>query len=228
MKKCWSWVLALSFALFGAGCATRTPMSFADDEEKLTDKSKPVLLMSATIKNTYKSHQPRLQVVHVEKPGAANASDRLNFVMDGKGRDESNDASMGSRYLIRMELDPGQYEIRGMSSMVHSFPIISSFFTPMHSALDVEGAGVIYIGHVEATVRERQGDEFRAGPVIPLLDQALSGASGGTFDVTISDAFAGDEALFRDRFPALKDVPIAKRILAPFDKAKAQAWWEKH
>jgi len=76
------------------------------------------------------------------------------------------------------------------------------------------------------TVRERQGNEFKAGASIPLIDQAVVGASGGTFDVEISDQFATDEALFRDKFVALKDIEIRKAILPPFDRAKAQKWWE--
>lgn len=229
MKKLLSLVLVGAFAVLGTGCATKAKMAFEDEEEKLADKSKPVLLMTATIKNSYKtSYQPKVLVLHVEKPGATEAKDRLNFVMDSKAKDESDDPAKGSSYFIRMELEPGTYDIRGMTSMARSFPVISSFFTPMHSLLEVKGSGVIYLGHVEATVRERQGNEFKAGPSIPLLDQALSGASGGTFDVTITDAFATDEALFRNRFPALKGAAITKQILAPFDRARAQDWWEKH
>lgn len=211
------------------GCATKTPMAFEDDSEKLSEKVKPVLLMTATIKNGYKpSYQPKVLVLHVERPGATEAKDRFNFVMDAKAKDESDDPLKGSQYYIRMELEPGTYDIKGMTSMSQSFPVIASFFTPMHSPLEVKGSGVVYLGRVEATVRERQGNEFKAGPSIPLLDQALSGASGGTFDVVISDALATDEPVFRSRFPALKDAAIGKQILAPFDRAKAQDWWEKN
>lgn len=229
MKKLMSLAVVCVVAVLSTGCATKTKMAFEDDSEKLADKTKPVLLMTATIKNSYKtSYQPKTIVMYVEKPGASEAKDRLNFVMDEKAKDESDDPAKGSQYFIRMELEPGTYELRGMTSIARSFPIVSWFFTPLHSSLDVKGSGVIYLGHVDATVRERQGDEFKAGPSVPLLDQALSGASGGTFDVAISDAFATDEALFRQRFPALKDATISKQILAPFDRAKAQDWWEKH
>ena len=84
------------------------------------------------------------------------------------------------------------------------------------------------IGHIEATVRERQGDEFKAGSSIPLIDQAVVGASGGTFDVAITDALSTDEALFRSKFPALTNVEIKRAILPPFDRLKAQQWWEAH
>lgn len=219
----------LTAAVLLTGCATRTKMAFENDTDKVTEKSKPVLLMTVTLKNAYKpSHQPKLMVVNVEKPEAKDSSDRLNFTMDEKAKVESDNPNVGNNYFVRMELDPGAYKVVGMTSNSTGFLINGFFFTPMLSDLAVKGPGVYYVGHVNATVRERSGDEFRAGSPIPLLDQAVVGASGGTFDVSITDEFSKDEALFRAKFPALKDVKITKDILPPFDRAKAQAWWQAH
>ena len=110
--------------------------------------------------------------------------------------------------------------------MASSFPIHGSFFAPLHTTITVGEPGVYYLGHVNATVRERKGEEFKAGPSIPLIDQAIAGASGGTFDIDITDGFDKDEALFRAKFPALAGVKITKAILPAFDRAKAQAWWQ--
>jgi hypothetical protein len=222
-----SFIVSLSALL--AGCATPTPMAFKNDADRLTEKSKPVYLMTANIKNSYRtSFQPKLLVVNVERAGAKEAADRINFTMDDKARRESGSPTEGNSYLLRMELEPGAYEIRGLTSQTFTFPIIGSFFTPVHSSLQVAGPGVYYLGRVTASVRERQGNEFRAGPPIPLIDQAVAGASGGTFDVSITDEWTADEALFRSKFPALKDVAVTKAVLPGFDRAKAQRWWEEH
>jgi hypothetical protein len=229
MKNRYSALAAISLALALTGCATRTQMPFQLDTDRFTEKNKPVYLMTATIKNTYRtSFQPRLIVVNVEKPGAKEAADRLNFVMDDKARNETDSADAGNSYLLRLELEPGRYEIRGFTSLARSFPVNGFFFVPMHSPLESKDSGVFYLGHVSATVRERQGNEFRAGSPIPLIDQAVAGASGGTFDVVITDEFAVDEAAFRSKFPALNGVKITKAILPGFDRAKAQSWWEAH
>jgi len=98
----------------------------------------------------------------------------------------------------------------------------------MHETLKSAGQGVFYIGHVEATIRERQGNEFKAGPTVPLLDQAVAGASGGTFDIEISDQWDKDGPQFLAKFPTLSAVTVQKNILPPFDRAKAQQWWEAH
>jgi hypothetical protein len=125
-----------------------------------------------------------------------------------------------------MQLEQGEYVIRGLTGMASIFPINGFYFAPMHSKLQVTKPGIYYIGHVEASVRERQGDEFKAGPSIPLIDQAVAGASGGTFDIEISDQWEKDEPKFRARFPVLNNVAVQKAILGPFDRAKAQQWWE--
>jgi hypothetical protein len=204
-------------------------MAFENDTDKWTEKSKPVFLLTATLKNTYKtSFQPRLLAVNVEKPNAKDASDRLNFVVDKKAKDESDTPERGNNYLLRMELEPGQYEIRGLTSMSNSIFISAFFFTPMHTNITAKEPGVYYLGHVSATVRERQGDEFKAGPIIPLIDQAVVGAAGGTFDVAFTDGWEKDETMFRAKFPALEGVAITKAIMPSFDRAKAQQWWAAH
>lgn len=227
MKKRLLILAGICIAVVVSGCATRTQMAFQNDADRFTEKSKPVYLMTATLKNIYKtSFQPRLLVVNVEKPGAKDASDRLNFTMDDKAKSETDSPNTGNSYLLRLELDAGRYEIRGLTSVARQFPFMGFFFTPLHSPLEVRGHGVFYLGHVTATVRERQGNEFRAGSTIPLIDQAIAGASGGTFDVEITDEFSSDEALFRSKFPALAGVTIQKAILPAFDRSKAQQWWE--
>lgn len=230
MKKLLVSFVAVVFALLTSGCASPTKMAFENDADRLTDKSKPIFLMTATTKNIYKeSFQPRLRVVNVEKPGAKEAADRLNFTVDTKAKlSEVDSVTTGNTYLIRMELEPGKYELRGLTSSARTFPIIGFFFAPLHAPLEVKEPGVFYLGHVNATVRERKGAEFRAGGVAPLIDQAIAGASGGTFDIEITDEFASDEALFRSKFPALANVKIQKTILPAFDRAKAQAWWDAH
>lgn len=223
--------LSISTALFAillTGCATQTKMAFSDESNSTIKPDKAVYLMTATIKNSYKtSHQPKLIVVNVEKRLASGSSDRLNFKIDDNGKIES-DTPEGSTYLLRMELEKGDYVILGLSSMSSSFPFHGFYFTPIHENLVSSGSGVFYLGHIEANVRERQGEEFKAGPSVPLVDQAVAGASTGTFDVAISDQWATDEAKFKGKFPVLVNTPITKTILPPFDRVKAQQWWEAH
>ena len=210
-----------------SGCATPTKMAFSDDSDTIQKTSKPIFLMTATLRNTYKtSYQPKLIVVHVERAVIKDGADRINFTMDDKAKNESDSPALGSSYLLRMELEQGEYVIRGLTGMARSFPIFASFFAPLHAKLKSVEPGVFYLGHVEATVRERKGDEFKAGPSVPLIDAAVAGASTGTFDIEISDQWEKDEPKFLAKFPALSKVTVQKAILPPFDRALAQQWWE--
>lgn len=211
-----------------AGCATPVDMAFSKDPTTPLPADKTVFLMTATIKNTYfTSHQPKMIATMIEKAGATNAADRLNFRADKLGKIES-DTVNGSTYLIRMELDKGEYVVRGFSCMSSRFPIHGFYFAPIHAKLVSSAPGVYYLGHVDASVRSRKDNEFRAGPVIPLIDQAVAGASGGTFDVVISDQWVTDEEQFKSKFPALKLAQVQMAILPAFDRDGAQKWWEDH
>jgi hypothetical protein len=211
------------------GCATPTTMAYSDPAKPVPVRE-TVYLMSLTIKNSYHpSFQPHAFVVYVERPDAKEKSDRFNFLVDKKARlAELDSVDEGNSYLLRLHLPPGTYVVRGVESRSFKVLINSMFFTPIHEPLSVTEPGVCYLGHIEAVVRERQGDEFRAGPVIPLVDQSAAGASGGTFDVVVSDAWEQDEGKFRSHFPELSTASIQKSVLPPFDRGTAQQWWEKH
>jgi hypothetical protein len=75
-------------------------------------------------------------------------------------------------------------------------------------------------------VRERVGGELTAGGPVPLIDQAVAGASGGTFDVAISDRWDIDGPRLVMAFPGLRQIAVQKVILPPFDRAAAQRWYD--
>jgi hypothetical protein len=227
MSRLLSLVLIAS-TLLVTGCATRTKMAFEDESEKLTPTSNPVFLMTTTVKNTYKNYQPKIIVANIEKPGAKDANDRLNFLIDNAAKIESDNDKSGNTYLLRFQLAPGDYDLVGMLGFASSFPIRGTFIVPLHASIKSTTPGVYYLGHAEATIRERVGNEFKAGPSIPLIDQAISGASGGTFDITFSDQWDAYEKTFRAKFKALEGVEVTKSIRPTFNREKAQAWWEKN
>ena len=172
------------------------------------------------------SYQPKVILLSVEKEGASQRSDHITFTMDDKAKNESDSPELGNSYFFRLELEKGNYLLRGLTGFSGVFPVRGNFFLPLHAEMKSAVPGIFYLGHVNATVRERIGNEFRAGFPIPLIDQAVTGFSGGTFDIEITDQFETDVPEFRARFPALREVVIQKAVLAPFDRAKAQQLWE--
>jgi hypothetical protein len=110
--------------------------------------------------------------------------------------------------------------------MANAFPFVGRFFIPLLTDFEVTPRSVIYLGHVGATLRERGEGEFRAGPVIPLIDQAATGMIGNTWDVEIADRYDADMAVFRNRVPALGDLAVENHPLPAWSRDAAQRLWD--
>jgi len=221
--------LSALLAVLLTGCAATLKMPLQSDTEKVGASGKTVYLMSVSLQNTCRDRfVPELTTVQVAREGADSKAAPMLFKMDSKGVHESEEKNVPPRYLVRLELDAGNYTIQGLPSAASGFPIRATFFAPLHSPLKVAQSGVFYLGAVNANVRPRKGEEFKAGPTIPLIDQAVACASSGTFDVEIKDSYETDMLLFTDAFPQLKGIRVDKSVLPPFDRAVAQKWWEQN
>lgn len=229
MSHRFTFILALAAVSLFSGCATQGKMAFSDQSPVGKKLDKPVFLMTTTLHNAYRpAFQPKMIVSHVERKAAKDGVEKIDFAPDDKAKLETGSAEEGNSYLLRMELDQGAYVIRGFTAQAWSFPILGSFYAPLHSSFESGQPGVYYLGHVHSTVRERVDNEFKAGFPFPLIDQAVAGASTGTFDVIVSDQWEKDEPVFRARFPALDGVTVVKAILPSFDRNQAQKIWEEN
>jgi hypothetical protein len=209
-----------------SACATPMKMGVTRETAKVDVTKESLLLMSVRLENAFKgSFHPAPGVLFVETPGASSKENRLNFIADreGGGADDT-----GTETQFRVMLPPGRYQLVAISAGVFRFPINGTAIVPLHTEIEVKPQTVTYLGRVVAKTRERGENEFRAGPPIPLLDQGVSGFSRTTWDIEFQDAATADLESMRKNFPALVGVEIRKEILPKWDRAKAQAWWEKN
>ncbi len=219
----------LTLSLLFTGCASPRGMAVLDDAAAVSKSKKSVYLLTVTLRNTFvPAYQPKLQSIKVVHKTGPESFKILLFEADLLSRNETNSAVTGSSYLLRLELEPGEYSILGLNSFGQSMLMTGEFFTPLDLHLNVAHAGVFYLGHIEATVRERKGEEFRAGSYLPSQEQKLTGASSGSFDVVIADQWNTDGTNFLYKFPALKGINIQKAILPAFNRESVQRWWDKN
>ena len=212
---------SLTLALFLSGCATEKGMAVLDTPASVTKTSKPIYLMTVTLRNTYvTAYQPKLVAVRVQKGNNPGNPQIILFNADPLAKSESNSPAIGSSYLLRMEIEPGAYTILGLDCVGQSMSINGEFFAPIETTIRPSTPGVYYLGHVEATVRERKNDEFRASGKIPVQEQRLVGAYGGTFDIDITNRWETDSEKFLTKFPALKGIAIHQAVLPPFNRAR--------
>jgi hypothetical protein len=216
-------------ALFGCalgGCATVNHMAFDKDANSVDVSKKAVVLVAIEVQRLDDSrfHVVPL-VVNVEKPNAQSKQDRQNFKVD-KDQDVFVSEDGHTLFLTRMALEPGQYRLVAVTGFARAFPINAMFQIPLVADFNVRPGSITYLGRISATLRSRKSGEFRAGPLIPLIDQSVAGISTSTWDVTIENRADIDVPLYKKTFRALTSASIATAPLPPFDRAAAQRWWD--
>jgi hypothetical protein len=165
-----------------------------------------IALLTVKIANKYKtSYQPNIKHVIVCSNGEKDR-EKYSFKVGEKYNEVGNSYN---EYLISFQLPAGTYKLRELFAQSGKFPVIGSFAVPVYSSFSIAHNKIIYLGHLEANIKERTDNkELRAGSVIPLIDQAVTGASGGTFVVTITDLFEDDIKLFQKEYPYFKQYQV--------------------
>ena len=119
-----------------------------------------------------------------------------------------------NEYLLSFELESGTYNIKSIIA-VYSVPLLVSAGggASLDLKAEIKPKSVIYLGHIDAILRERKNDNEERAGLFPLIDSAIAGFSSGTFDVVVEDRFEEDMKGFNSEYPALQSVQIEKSIL---------------
>jgi len=217
--RCGSYTIFYAFLLFAfmfVGCATVRPSALNQNVKAIDISQESIAIFTVKVANKYKpSYQPKVMYVFVwqnDKEG----NKKYSFKVDGEYRKIENEYN---EYIISFQLPPGKYKLRELFAQSGIFPVRGTFSIPIYSTFEIEANKIIYLGHIEAYVKKRtRDDELRAGLVIPLIDQAVVGASGGTFVIEINDLFKNDIELFKIKYHYLSDYNIENRTLSPWKK----------
>lgn len=201
----------LGLGVFMTGCAANMAFVKGQDSVDLSDKS--IALVSVKISNQNKpDFQPSLLYAFffADSQGAEKTH------IDVKGEPYKSEINQYNEYLLSFSLKPGTYNFSAIWG-AYSIPLLMNAMCviPLNSKVEVKPNSIIYLGHIDATIRERKNDtEERAGSLIPLIDQAVAGFSSGTFDVLIKDNFDEDIKAYLTGYPFLQKHKINKAILS--------------
>lgn len=206
-------VAVLSFL---TGCATTKPMGLSEALGSLPESKEAVAFFSLRAVNQHKpGFQPKVSHVFVWEDGKEKR-EKYSFTVDDpyrQGKDEFNE------YLVSLRLPAGKYMLRELFGSAGFFPIRGMFGAPVFTRFELAPGTIVYFGRIDAIIRERTSeDQLRAGPVIPLIDQAVTGLSNGTFDIQISDNFEQDIIAFKERYPGLIGAKIERAVLPPWSR----------
>lgn len=227
IRLCKHGVAVFSALAFLSACSvTSKEMPFSESNGFVDTSSTPVMLLTLSFENKagrdVMTSLQSITVRRIDKPDSKPEAFKVAF------EEISTDTE---RYLLRFTTGVGEYEILNAAGVAYDGSILNSkpFVVPLHLALTSQSQGVHYLGHINATLRPRQENEFFAGPV------ATSGGSSGsirfsrtarlsdmTFDVIIDDEMSSDIKRYKAKFPALTNEQINKQILPPFDRPKVE------
>jgi hypothetical protein len=208
LHKCLKIIFLTALIALFSGCASVAEMPF-NQSVKAIDNSKGVLVGSITIQNKNKpEYQPMLWTVFVKKDGKEFAFIKPTFISGN---------SEGNKYLFSIAFEPGAAELYAFRFLGSGTFINGLAQLPFEQQITFEKNKIIYIGDITATIIPRENEEPRAGPVIPIIDQAVLGFSSGTFVVDIKDNYNTDIQFIKQKFPYLKDKMISKMILHPWE-----------
>jgi len=205
--------VAASLALLGSGCATTKQMALTKEAPAAAlDQQHALALATVRVDNQFKTdYQPKVQ--HLLVKVLDEKGEKLAFQVGKPFRASEDPAAQYEEFLVSMSLAPGPHELQFVFTSVNTFLLHGTGFIQVNAKFKAAPGQAVYLGRLEARRRERVGDEPRAGIVIPLIDQGVTGFSGGAWDAQVVDRYDADLALFRAEFPSLQSVQVVKQLL---------------
>lgn len=198
MIRYFSVPLALCLSVL-VGCAAPG----LDKNAKTLDLSKEsVAIISVNMTNEYRpNYRVNTMMPHFTQGG----STAQPVIGQGTLEDKAEDI------LVSVKLAPGKYDLSKLVGVARGFLINGMLDFSVKSEIEIAPQAVVYLGHVKLVNKERiSKDDQASGGALPLIDQAVSGFSGGTMSVSLFDRYEQDVSLFKDSFPVLKGVDIVR------------------
>ncbi|MGI0118270.1 hypothetical protein [Zooshikella sp. RANM57] len=202
--------------LFLTGCATRKDAAFTDDTTNVDTSKESVAFFTLKISNKNNiAYQPYVHslIVFEDKEKDNN---RFSFAVEDPYKEVE---SQYNEYIVSFQVKPGKYILTDLIARGGWFPIMGVFSTPLSKSITIPDNKVIYLGHMDAKIIDKtKDDELRAGPLLPLVDQAIIGASTGTFKIKITDRYDQDIKLVQKKYSYLNDLPVENMTLSEWEQ----------
>jgi len=215
-------IFSISLILFISGCGVGPQKHYSSFiEESIIDLDyHSILLMNVKTNNAINAkHYLVIRRIEFEKNG-----EKIIYECTGQNTNSTMDSQGYVNNLVFVPLEPGNYKlnlIKGKTGSNWYQSALSGyglFQLPIFIEFEVQPNKISYIGRIDAIMREKQDNDFSAGPATPLVHQSESGVAKGTFDISIIDEFSQDLLHFSSVYPHLKDQLIEKQILSEWKR----------
>lgn len=189
------------------GCSNVKPMALESPEPMDLSTKSIGLFTLRTLNQLKPGYEPFVSTIEITPKDTGKAM----YFSPGKPHEQHNDGFL--EYLVSLDLPPGTYSIGNVSGISTGILIYGSFCFPVDATFELPPDSIVYLGHVDMVNRKLVDGEKRAGSIFPLIDQAATGYSGGSFDITVSDRGGLDIPLFETRYPKLENFIISPNIM---------------
>jgi len=205
MKKMVQGIFLITFTVIMSGCATDMPLQ--NGSSTVDTSTKSLLVGKLRVKNEFKpSFQPKLLNVAVTQNGET-SSFGTPFLINDLGKE-------GKEYFYSLPVSPGKATISNMVIQSFGFLVVGSGIIPVNQSLNVPSNSVVYVGNLDASLIKRPSSDYvLAGSIIPLIDQAVTGYSDGTYKSTVTNDYDADVKLLKSKFPTLSNVEVKQLII---------------
>ena len=204
--------LFVSSFLALSGCAVNMPLS--PDRPVTLGARDGLAVFTMRLKNDFKNYLLTPRTIFVEASAAQGGKTyRFTFNEPEQKISDRELQMMGS-----FALPPGEYEITYFAGQTDVgfalLPVVGRFEPPFKRHFQIGDGEAVYLGHVSARLVEKtSSEEERAGPIFPLLDQATTGMSSGTFKFEVLDRYTEDVQYIKARFPSVAGRRFTKRLM---------------
>lgn len=201
------WTATCAFFIMSlCGCSSVKPMAL-ESKEGIQLPAKSIGLFTLRTSNQLKpDYEPSVSSIEI-KPQTGKSI----YFAPGKPHEQQKDGYL--EYLVSVDLAPGVYSIGSIAGVSTGILIYGTFRFPIDATFELPPESIVYLGHIDMVNRKLQEGEKRAGSIFPLVDQAATGFSGGSFDITISERGGQDIPLFEKMYPALGNYIVAPNLM---------------
>ena len=194
------------------GCFTKMPLR--SDQPVGLEPTQSLAVFKMTLKNEFKNYLLTPDMISLEAAEVSGGKTyHFTFTKPERQISDREVEMLGS-----FALPPGDYQITKFTGRTDLgfaiLPVFGQFDPTFERSFSIGANDSVYLGHVIARLVERKSeDEERAGPIIPVLDQAATGMSNGTFKFEVLDDFQKDIEYIKVRYPTVANRSFRRSLL---------------
>ena len=222
MKRIHTIIITIVLIFSLTGCFNKMPLR--SDEPVGLAPTQSLAVFKMTLKNEFKNYRLTPDRISLEATDASGGKTyHFTFTTPERQISDREVEMLGS-----FALPPGDYRITQFTGRTDLgfaiLPVFGQFDPSFERSFSIGANDSVYLGHIIARlVEKKSSDEERAGPILPLVDQAATGMSNGTFKFEVVDDYQKDIEYIKVRYPTVANRSFRKALMTSGEAESSSA-----